>query len=193
MNKKQQILLAATQSFSRYGYKATTMDRVSKIAQVGKGTIYLHFANKEELLKEIIKELAAQMRLAADQEINKHATFIDRFEAALYGILQFQERHELIIKLSDELKDFRTPIVKKVLADFEQEICLYIEEKVEKAIQKQEIKPCDPKLTAFLMYKTYIHLVNDWKENHQPLSREQVVYLIRFYFLEGLKPAAYQA
>lgn len=42
-DKKQQIIDAATQSFSLFGYKATTMDQVAKMANVGKGTIYTLF------------------------------------------------------------------------------------------------------------------------------------------------------
>ncbi|MER2090772.1 MAG: helix-turn-helix domain-containing protein, partial [Sporosarcina sp.] len=45
MDRRQVILEAAAKSFSLFGYKATTMDQVAKIANVGKGTIYTFFAN----------------------------------------------------------------------------------------------------------------------------------------------------
>ena len=38
-DKKLKIINAAKKSFSNFGYKATTMDQIAKIAQVGKGTI----------------------------------------------------------------------------------------------------------------------------------------------------------
>lgn len=40
VDRRKLILEAATKSFSMFGYKATTMDHVAKIANVGKGTIY---------------------------------------------------------------------------------------------------------------------------------------------------------
>lgn len=40
IDRKALILQAATLSFVQFGYKATTMDQVSRIANVGKGTIY---------------------------------------------------------------------------------------------------------------------------------------------------------
>lgn len=53
VDRKKLILEAATKSFSLFGYKATTMDQVAKIANVGKGTIYTFYKNKEELLKKL--------------------------------------------------------------------------------------------------------------------------------------------
>ncbi|WP_066186957.1 TetR/AcrR family transcriptional regulator [Gracilibacillus timonensis] len=188
MDKQQQIINAAAQSFSQYGYKATTMEQVAKIAQVGKGTVYLYFSNKEKLLKEIVRSLAVEMRMVADQHIQASEGFVERFDAALYAILQFREQHDLMVKLSLELNDFGTPIVKEVLDSFEQEICVYIADKVRLAIEKEEIRSCDPEITAFLMYKMYINLIHDWQKHHSPISRERAAALIRLYFIEGLQP-----
>ena len=54
VDRKKLIIEAAAKSFSLYGYKATTMDQVAKLANVGKGTIYTFFKTKEELFDEII-------------------------------------------------------------------------------------------------------------------------------------------
>lgn len=40
VDRRKLIVQAAAQSFALFGYKATTMDQVAKIANVGKGTIY---------------------------------------------------------------------------------------------------------------------------------------------------------
>ncbi|MDX8046808.1 TetR/AcrR family transcriptional regulator [Gracilibacillus sp. S3-1-1] len=188
MDRKQLIMDAAAQSFSQFGYKATTMDQVSKIARVGKGTIYLYFSNKEELLQEIMNNVVHEMHVVALKTIEENQSFIDYFHEAVQGMLKFREQHELIIKLSQELKDFGTPVVYEVLQSLEEAICFFIEEKIAHAIKKKEIKDCDPKITAFLMFKMYINLVNDWKVRHQPLPKDQVAALINLYFIEGLAP-----
>ena len=36
MDRRQEILLSATKSFTLFGYKATTIEQVAKIANVGK-------------------------------------------------------------------------------------------------------------------------------------------------------------
>ncbi|CAM3957057.1 Transcriptional regulator TetR family [Geobacillus stearothermophilus] len=45
-DRKRQIIEAATQSFAAFGYKATTMEQIAKLANVGKGTIYTFFSVK---------------------------------------------------------------------------------------------------------------------------------------------------
>jgi hypothetical protein len=73
-----------------------------------------------------------------------------------------------------------------VLVRVEEEILTYIKNKIEIAISKKEIKPCNPELTAFLLFKMYIALVYDWEKRHEPLSEEKIAELIELYFLRGL-------
>jgi len=75
IDRKQLIIEAATKSFSLFGYKATTMDQVAKIANVGKGTIYTFFNNKEELLSEIVRSLIKEMKATAEAAIQEDLSF----------------------------------------------------------------------------------------------------------------------
>lgn len=47
IDRKRQIIEAATKSFSLFGYKATTMEQIAKLANVGKGTIYTFLKTKK--------------------------------------------------------------------------------------------------------------------------------------------------
>jgi AcrR family transcriptional regulator len=49
------ILAAALQEFAARGFAATRLDDVARRAKVAKGTIYLHFADKETLFQELIR------------------------------------------------------------------------------------------------------------------------------------------
>jgi len=185
-DKKENILQAAMKSFSHFGYKATTMDQIAKIAQVGKGTIYLHFSSKEEVLNEIIQLFVVEMRKIAKGAITPEHSFVKNFNAVLHAVTKFQEEHELMIKLSQEVKDMGTPEVIEVLQDVEDEICEFIEVKIQTAIDRGELRECDPKITAFLMFKMYVNLVNDWKERHEVLDQDDIAELINMYFIEGI-------
>jgi AcrR family transcriptional regulator len=50
--KKRQILLAAMQVFSKKGLKNSRMVDIALAADIGKGTIYEYFRNREEILSE---------------------------------------------------------------------------------------------------------------------------------------------
>ncbi|MFO1445473.1 TetR/AcrR family transcriptional regulator [Bacillus sp. Bva_UNVM-123] len=186
IDRKQQIIEAATKSFSLFGYKATTMDQVAKIANVGKGTIYTFFKNKEELFDEIINSLVSEMKLAADEAIVPNLSFHEKVHRRLYKILEFRKKHQLMIKLVQEEKEMGTPAVADVMTKLEDMIISYLKDKISEAIEKGEIQPCDPKLTAFVMLKLYIALIFDWEKRHKPLEKEDIAELFEQYIFKGL-------
>lgn len=54
-DKKEKILEAAQQLFNRFGLRKTTIDDIAKEADIGKGTIYLYFSNKEEIFLTVAR------------------------------------------------------------------------------------------------------------------------------------------
>jgi AcrR family transcriptional regulator len=54
--KRQAIIQAATEVFLRHGYLGATTDEVAARASVSKQTLYKHFADKEHLYAEVIRD-----------------------------------------------------------------------------------------------------------------------------------------
>ncbi|MDH3643723.1 MAG: TetR/AcrR family transcriptional regulator [Gammaproteobacteria bacterium] len=48
--KRERILVAATELFVRMGYRKTSVDSVARRAGIAKGTVYLYYRNKAELV-----------------------------------------------------------------------------------------------------------------------------------------------
>ncbi|HZG72303.1 MAG TPA: TetR/AcrR family transcriptional regulator [Chondromyces sp.] len=186
IDRKKQIVEAATKSFSLFGYKATTMDQVAKLANVGKGTIYTFFKNKEELFDEIGMTMIHEMKQAAEEAIDERLSFHENVHRALFRILQFRRKHQLTIKLFQEEKEIGTPAVLEVVKKVEQVILSFIRNKVEAAIENGEIKPCNPELTAFIMVKMYFALIIDWEKENKPLTEEEIAQLFELYLFKGL-------
>ena len=189
IDRKQQILEAATHSFSLFGYKATTIDQIAKIANVGKGTIYTFYKNKEQLFHQIISLLIQEMKAAVDAIINDDLTFHEKVDRALFKLLEYRTDHQLMIKLLQEEKELGTPAVKKVIQSIEQMIIDYLKTIIQKGIDEGEIKSCHTELTAFIMLKLYVALIFDWDERHKPLDKEEISALLKLYVLDGLTPS----
>jgi AcrR family transcriptional regulator len=66
---RRAILEAARQRFLHYGYKKTTIDEIAADANIGKGTVYLYFTSKEDILltiaREVKRNITEQMRAIA--------------------------------------------------------------------------------------------------------------------------------
>ena len=60
--KDKQIILAAKELFTKYGFKKVSMDEIASEAKVTKKTVYSYFQSKEELLKYCIKEELSYMK-----------------------------------------------------------------------------------------------------------------------------------
>ncbi|APJ10355.1 TetR/AcrR family transcriptional regulator [Bacillus safensis] len=189
VDRRQMILDGATKAFTQFGYKATTMDLVAKLANVGKGTIYTFFKNKEELFDEIFTSLLMEMRKIADEAMDEEKSFSENLHLALFAILEFRKNHQLTIKIFQENAELGTSAVKEMIEKMEQMIIRYIKTKVKEAIDKGDIKPCDPELTAFVMVKLYIALIFDWEKRYEPLTKEEVAESLELYVLKGLLAA----
>lgn len=185
--RKGKIIEAAKKSFSLFGYKGTTVDRIAKIAGVGKGTIYLFFENKEELLHEIVKTLANEMKRVAEEAMAaSNNTLFDRLHAGMYAVLMYRKEHELLMKLSAEFREIGTPVAQEALDALEDEVVAYLKTVLEKAIELKTIKPCDPEITAYVMFRFYVLLIFDWEKRHKPLPNEKISQLFQLYLMEGL-------
>ena len=53
---RDKILSVANRLFSRFGFHKTSMDEIAKIARKAKGSLYYHFASKEDLFTEVVSK-----------------------------------------------------------------------------------------------------------------------------------------
>jgi len=75
------ILDAALRVFGQYGYRRTSMDDIAREADIGKGTIYLSFASKDEVFQALAQSLARQMLTGAETASRRSGTTADKLAA----------------------------------------------------------------------------------------------------------------
>lgn len=73
--RREAIIAAGLEEFIARGFAATRLDDVARRAGVAKGTIYLHFEDKEALFQELIRSAVAPVidRLAAPPAAGRSA------------------------------------------------------------------------------------------------------------------------
>jgi AcrR family transcriptional regulator len=130
-NTKDTIINVANRLFSRFGFHKTSMDEIAKVARKAKGSLYYHFASKEELFREVISKemmnLKSQLSVIVNNtEINaldkiKHY-LIKRMEilnsAACYHETlkaDFFEHFHFIDELRTEMDTWEKESIKKIL------------------------------------------------------------------------------
>ncbi len=51
---RKKIIEVASELFAKYGFHKTSMDEIARTARKAKGSLYYHFASKEELFTEVV-------------------------------------------------------------------------------------------------------------------------------------------
>jgi AcrR family transcriptional regulator len=78
--RRDAILAAALEEFSQRGFAAARLDDVARRAKVAKGTIYLHFADKETLFQELIRSELTPVVGALEHAAHADAPFRQIYE-----------------------------------------------------------------------------------------------------------------
>ena len=61
-NTKQEILEASLELFSVQGFEATSISQIADVVGIRKASLYSHFASKQAILDEIVKDVLEQYR-----------------------------------------------------------------------------------------------------------------------------------
>lgn len=69
--RERRILEVAERHFSRFGYKKTVLDELVQEVGIAKGTFYLHFKSKRELLRRVVKDIEERVALRFYEELAK--------------------------------------------------------------------------------------------------------------------------
>jgi AcrR family transcriptional regulator len=138
---RKRLKKAALDVFSEKSIDATTVEEITEKADVGKGTLYQHFSDKEEivitLVEEAIEHLIEQVRsydcrpenLEAMLEhlLNAHYRF--SIEAKEEFMLLFQGK--LLLKLqSESLDELEEPYL-RYLEEIENEVSVYLSPRID--------------------------------------------------------------
>lgn len=113
-NKKDLIIEAAIQVFSRKGYHNTKMEEIAIAAGIGKGTIYEYFASKLQLLQDILEQSFHEYDSSTKANINNSLTIQQKIRTLVEGHFRFcQENKDLT-----RILFFDTEIIDNELRDW---------------------------------------------------------------------------
>lgn len=186
MDRKQEIVKAAAKTFALYGYKATSVDQIARAAGVGKGTIYTFFVNKEELFQAIVLSTIEEMKVEANRVLVPAATPAENAHHALMKMLEFRETHQLLGRLIEEERATQSKAVMEMMQQVEKAIVEFIEERLTRALPSLKV---EPRLLAYLLYKSYVAFVVEWPDLYeQPLDEKTISTFFHQSLFKGLLP-----
>ncbi|MEZ0537161.1 TetR/AcrR family transcriptional regulator [Caldicellulosiruptoraceae bacterium PP1] len=120
IDKENKLLESAYNLFLEKGVDKTSVDEIVKKAGVAKGTFYIYFRDKEEIVEKLILIKSAEVtKLALEETLkNRYSSFIDGMLFFIDYIIEYLNKHKYIFNLIN--KNLSWGFYKKVLSEGEQ-------------------------------------------------------------------------
>ncbi len=164
--RRDEILKAARILFSKKGYSGTTLDDIAKRVGITKGTIYLYFKNKEDLIASVVEcELAKMLvdfnllrgtGIPVEKKIGQIVRRI--FERVGEGRELYRLLDPDIIRMYPSL---RAVFRRRLKPSFEKSIRV-LQETIEEGINGGVFKPYDPFKIALIIHAMIFGLMKSW-------------------------------
>ena len=105
------ILDAANELLGRYGYNKMTVDDLAAEVGIGKGTIYLHFPSKEEIVLSTIDRMVDRLLVKLAEIAEGPGSVSSRLESMLVAriLYRFDNRHHDSKSMDELLSALRAP------------------------------------------------------------------------------------
>ena len=157
--KKEQIIIAARNLFTKYGYKKVSMDEIAREANVSKKTVYAYFKDKEELFKYFIFEELDKMRNAVKTIENKKLPFLEMVHETIYTVLKYKKENNFLSTITKEAEDLKNQKIIEAIKILVTEVKKYIKNKLIYAKENKFIRDCNLDVLTFVIYKVYMALI----------------------------------
>jgi TetR/AcrR family transcriptional regulator, fatty acid metabolism regulator protein len=121
--RKELILDAADRLLAHFGYKKMTVEDIAREAGIGKGTVYLHFASKEDVVLSHVDRIVRPLFAELDDMAAQDLSAADRLRAMLVRrvMLRFDAAAPFTVSLSEVLSDLRAGVIERRQRHFARE------------------------------------------------------------------------
>lgn len=126
---KDSILDATDRLLARFGYRKMTVEDIAAEAGIGKGTIYLHFSSKEEVVLSHIDRIVERLEDRLKEIAGSNATAAERLRLMLMTrvLFRFDSVQHYTQSLNDLLAVLRPRVLERRAQYFEAEAQIFAE------------------------------------------------------------------
>jgi AcrR family transcriptional regulator len=124
---KDAILDATDRLLARFGYRKMTVEDIATEAGIGKGTVYLHFSSKEEVVLSHIDRIVERLRDRLKEIARTDATAAERLRLMLLTrvLFRFDSIQHYTQSLNDLLAALRPGLLRRRAQYFESEAQIF--------------------------------------------------------------------
>ncbi|MDD2573820.1 MAG: TetR/AcrR family transcriptional regulator [Bacillota bacterium] len=150
VGKREQILAAAAEIFSKEGYHNARVEDIAIKAGIGKGTVYEYFKSKKELFEETIFHVLETYLYEALESISGVQDPVDKLKCIIRLQASLLDRKGNIATLfMKNSADIHREMLDRLIA-FRQRVIDFIADIIREGIEGGAFRPVDPHLAGIL-------------------------------------------
>jgi AcrR family transcriptional regulator len=152
--KRERILLAAWETIRKYGYDKTTVSDIAAGAGIAKGTVYLYFRSKEEIMLALVeltnRRINDSLERIAASPIGPRAKVR---EILMYRILRIYD----IVKYphGEEIVSAMKSSISKIIGAFLDEQAAFVKKCLDEGVSSGEFNRIDTNHVAGVLVTTF--------------------------------------
>jgi len=149
--KKRRILDAALRVFSDRGFHHATVSEVARAAHVGKGTVYLYFDSKEDLLVALFDELADRLVWVLDRILIEGISLQEAVQRLVAEQIGRGRAKAQVFRLMVQQPFFANLTLQRERRVLVRRVIERVAVRIRDAIDRGVLRACDPNLCACLL------------------------------------------
>ena len=187
----QSIQEAAIRVIARKGMASATMQEIAEEAGVAKGTIYLYFRDRDELVEKTFETAIGELHKRIDAALESDGPFAQRLRAVITAKLAFFNENREFFRLYHTL---RMPEGSATQQRRQKRTCQpqyrarvdRLAAHLKSAMDAGEVRPLDPKRLALFLIETSTAIVLERLSEDAPPPESDDVELIVSTLLSGI-------
>ena len=183
---------ATMRVIARKGMAAATMQEIAEAAGVAKGTIYLYFRDRDELVERTFETAMEKLFVRADEALDREVPFEEKLRAVMTAQLEFFSENREFFRLYLSL---RMPEGTPAQQRRQQRACHpryrqridKLSAVIRQGIERGELRPIDPeRLALFIIEGSTAVILDRLTEKAAPVESADVDLLVGL-ILDGIR------
>ena len=181
---RQDLLTAATRVLAEKGLHRTKIADIAAAADVGVGTFYLHFPDKETLFDAVVEDTVRRLKTTVDAARNKARTALDKVRASNVAFFRFARDNREVFKIVFGHGAAYEDLIRRAQALFIADV----EETIHEGIATGVFAPLSPAIVAQAVIGMATQVIAWWTE-HESVPIETLIETTSTLALGGIVPA----